>query len=124
MTQAMKDGLIPVLTEDLCIRVNSEIIVRGLPRLALSTVNGSTGIRCKACESYMKGQVQMLIKAVTDYVINSSYNAKENQLNTMQTLDSAIEELVNQLGISRDELAEEADKNPVIIKKVKIGKSK
>lgn len=124
MTQAMKDGLIPVLTEDLCIRVNSEIIVRGLPRLALSTVNGSTGIRCKACESYMKGQVQMLIKAITDYVINSSYNAKENQLNTMQTLDSAIEELVNQLGISRDELAEEADKNPVIIKKVKYGKSK
>ena len=124
MKQAMNDGLIPVLTEDLCIRINSEIIVRGLPRLALSTVNGSTGIRCKACESYMKGQVQMLIKAVTDYVINSSYNAKENNLNTMETLNSAIEELVNQLGISRDELAEEAEKHPVIIKKVKIGKSK
>lgn len=124
MRQAMNDGLIPVLTEDLCIRINSEIIVRGLPRLSLSTVNGSTGIKCKACESYMTGQVQMLIKAITDYVINSSYNAKENQLNTMQTLDSAIEELVSQLGISRDELKEEADKNPIIIKKVKIGKSK
>lgn len=124
MTQAMKDGLIPVLTEDLCIRVNSEIIVRGLPRLALSAVNGSTGIKCKTCESYMKGQVQMLIKAITDYVINSSYNAKENQLNTMQTLDSAIEELVSKLGISRDELKEEADKNPIIIKKVKYGRSK
>ena len=66
----------------------------------------------------------MLIKAITDYVINSSYNAKENQLNTMQTLDSAIEELVSKLGISRDELKEEADKNPVIIKKVKYGRSK
>lgn len=125
MTQAMKDGLIPILTEDLCIRVNSEIIVRGLPRLSLSKFGGSSiGVKCKACESYMTGQVQMLIKAITDYVINSSYNAKENQLNTIETLDSAIEELVSKLGISRDELKEEADKNPVIIKKVKYGKSK
>ena len=119
MKEAMEDGLITVLTDDLCIRVNSEIIVRGLPRLSLSRFNTSSGIKCEVCESYMIGQVQMLIKAVTDYVINSSHNMKENQLNTMQNLDNMIGDLIDKLGISRDESG-----SGIIAKKIKIGKNK